>query len=327
MVTVAPNEVQKYLGVKPGIDMVIKHDGQIVGGIGITGMIEESIPLITMARLTIEAMLKYEIYREKTNLKNTQFEEFCDLLLSEEKKDEEKLVLKAKQLGYLTHIPRIAILFVIPDGFGNPEEVFHTIQGYGKIEKQDITFMVKQREIVLFKTLPFVKSDLFGGYKEYLDEFFTPLQTTFLKRQLPVYRYIGSMQTHMEYYKYAYRHCLWMKDMSYSHRLFYDYMTDYLTYLITLPEINGIYDSISGLLDREKKQQFVEIFSALKKNNYNLVVASKELHVHKNTLIFHLDKYRELYNMNPLANSRDRSFCDFFVSYLKRIRKGRGFES
>lgn len=321
MITVTPDEVRNYLGVKPGIDMLIRHNGEIMGGIGITGGIKESMPLITLARLTIESMLDYEIYKEKANLKHSQFEELCEMLINYEKQDESKLIMKAKQLNYLTHIPRIAILFIVPDGFGDPNEVFEIIQNYEKLESQDILFMQKRREIVLFKTLPFVKRDIFSGYQDYLDELLTPLQNIFLRRQLPVFRYIGSMQTHLEYYKFAYRHCLWMKDMGYNQRLFYDYMISYVMDLVPPTEINGIYDSISGLLEGDMKQNFVEIFSALGRTNYNMVAASRELHIHKNTLIFHLDKYRELYNMNPMQSSRDRSFCDLFVTFLKQYKK------
>ena len=42
------------------------------------------------------------------------------------------------------------------------------------------------------------------------------------------------------------------------------------------------------------------------------------LHVHKNTLVYRLDKIREILNMNPLAKNSDREFMECFYYYLLR---------
>ena len=43
-IVVYPEDVPKYLGVKNGVDMTIVHNNKIVGGIGVTGLPEVSIP-------------------------------------------------------------------------------------------------------------------------------------------------------------------------------------------------------------------------------------------------------------------------------------------
>ena len=61
-----------------------------------------------------------------------------------------------------------------------------------------------------------------------------------------------------------------------------------------------------------------EIMEALRMANFNLNDASKLLHVHKNTLIYRLDKIRETLNVDPLGNNNDREFVNGFYYYLKR---------
>ena len=63
---------------------------------------------------------------------------------------------------------------------------------------------------------------------------------------------------------------------------------------------------------------FKEIMEALRMANFNLNDASKLLHVHKNTLIYRLDKIRETLNVDPLGNNNDREFVNGFYYYLKR---------
>ena len=63
---------------------------------------------------------------------------------------------------------------------------------------------------------------------------------------------------------------------------------------------------------------YLETIGALIEKEYNLNNASDWLHVHKNTLVYRLDKIREILNMNPLAKNSDREFMECFYYYLLR---------
>ncbi len=63
---------------------------------------------------------------------------------------------------------------------------------------------------------------------------------------------------------------------------------------------------------------FMEIAGALIKTNYNLVTASKELFVHKNTLLYRYNKIKDTLNINPIESSADRFFLEAFYSFLRR---------
>ena len=65
-------------------------------------------------------------------------------------------------------------------------------------------------------------------------------------------------------------------------------------------------------------ENFKEIMEALRCANFNLNEAGKYMHVHKNTLVYRLDKIRETMNIDPIKNNADREFANNFYSYLKR---------
>lgn len=60
------------------------------------------------------------------------------------------------------------------------------------------------------------------------------------------------------------------------------------------------------------------MMGALIENEYNLNKASDWLHIHKNTLVYRLDKIRESLNMNPLSSNSDRELMECFYYYLLR---------
>ena len=64
-------------------------------------------------------------------------------------------------------------------------------------------------------------------------------------------------------------------------------------------------------------ESYGEIVGILERNNYNLVASSKELYIHKNTLIFRLNKIRDFLGLNPIQNAGDRAFMDFLSYYIE----------
>ncbi|HHU70997.1 MAG TPA: hypothetical protein GXZ21_03055 [Clostridiales bacterium] len=49
--------------------------------------------------------------------------------------------------------------------------------------------------------------------------------------------------------------------------------------------------------------------------------ASELLHIHRNTLVYRLNKIRDLMNVDPINNNSDREFLNGFYYYLKRKEK------
>ena len=121
----------------------------------------------------------------------------------------------------------------------------------------------------------------------------------------------------------GYEHCVWLKQ-NITHgesSYFYDDISRYFTSILPLTELQVAYYTIEKNLGEKFLESFKEIVEALREANYNLNEASKRMHVHKNTLVYRLDKIREALNVDPIGNNNDREFINNFYHYLKRKEK------
>lgn len=318
-IIVQPEDVKKYLGVKHGVDMTIWNNNKIVGGIGITGKPEEVMSIITIAKISLETMLDYEMFKEANTLRNNEWDEFCNLLLKSDSKDTSHLHQLAQRQLINTELPHFAVVFDLLDEDCDRKQILGIIQASSGFSNQDIAFINKRQEIVLFKTINYPRNRIFYEYKGYMQHFLLPIYEKLLKLQQSFQYYIGSMQDKPENYKFSYRHCVWLKDNEKPRCYFYDYMNEYLQSLIPTLELYGVFNSLGNLMTPSARQDFVEMITALNTCNYNLVESSQMLHVHKNTLIFHLNKIRDLFNINPIQNGEDRAFTDSLCRYLKYL--------
>ena len=132
--------------------------------------------------------------------------------------------------------------------------------------------------------------------------------------------YIGPLQNDIMYYRQAYNYCMWMqknirKDGSFY---FYDYAVRYLESMATPTESHTLFLMLKQKLGKKFTDNYLEMMGALIENEYNLNKASDWLHIHKNTLVYRLDKIRESLNMNPLSSNSDRELMECFYYYLLR---------
>ena len=99
---------------------------------------------------------------------------------------------------------------------------------------------------------------------------------------------------------------------------FYDYIVNYLESMASMSEFNTVFLMLKQELGQKFIDNYLETIGALIENEYNLNKTSDRLHVHKNTLVYRLDKIREVLNMNPLSQNSNREFMECFYYYLLR---------
>lgn len=316
-IVVNPEDVKKYLGVKNGVDMTIFHNGNIVGGIGVTGIPEEVTPVLTVAKIAFEAMLEYEMIKERDILKDNEWNEFCSLLLRSNPQDANRLNQLAQQQNLNPSIPRFGIVFDLLETKSDRKLLLKATKNSPGFTSQDIAFISRNQELVIFKSLKSPNDQIFYTYQEQIRNFLLPVYDKFLKNQDSFQFYVGSMQQHLINYKFSYNHCIWLKEQNKTRCFFYDHINEYTKYLTPRLDLYGTFDSIGEMMNSNDKQQLIDTTLALNASNYNLVKASQILHIHKNTLILRLNKIKDLYNINPIQNNDDRVFLDYLCYYLK----------
>lgn len=313
MIVVRPEELNNYLGAKPGIDVPIIIEGETIGALGITGIAEEVRPIVTVVKMTIESMLEYEILKEKTNKKNSEREAFFSLLLSERMGKSDQLINMAHRLGYSPDVMRVAIVFIIE---GANSTTVSQIMESEKFTNQDFAFLNKESEVVVFHRLKEKPEQLLSTYRQSVKEFLEPICREFSRYKIGYKYYIGSMQNNLNNYFFAYAHCGWLSDNDFAGEFFYNHIEDYVKDQIPILELSGIYQAVLSLFENDMVENYAGIVSVLERNNYNLVSSSKELFLHKNTLIFRLNKIRDFMDLNPIQNADDRAFMDYLSFYI-----------
>ena len=132
--------------------------------------------------------------------------------------------------------------------------------------------------------------------------------------------YAGPMQNDYMQYRQSYLYCMWMQKniRGGGIQYFYDYIVKYLESMAPLSEFHTVFLMLKRKLGKKAIAGFMETMEALIEKDYSLTKAGEYLHVHKNTLVYRLNKIREQLNMNPLSSNTDREFMECFYYYLKR---------
>lgn len=312
---------QQMIGTKPGVNLPLMHGNRMIGVIGVTGDPEEVHPIAMIVRMSMETMLEYEYQQEQISKRQTQKEQFVYELINEASFDSVKIRNQAEILGYQEKQVRIPILIHLAADAGLGE-ILKAIKADSLHTSQDISFVTREEEILIFKCLP-AKKDYMADYKYLIGEYLHPFMMRARETGMDYRFYIGSIQDQFRYYAGAYKHCCWLKEniTSKSRGLFfYDYVDTYMKSITPELEYYRIFNCIEKSMNTKDKALYLETMEALKKSNYNMVTASKDLFVHKNTLAFRFDKIKNRFDMNPVRNAKDREFMEYLLYFLTNMR-------
>ncbi|TCT12222.1 carbohydrate diacid regulator [Natranaerovirga pectinivora] len=313
-------EEEKYLGTKLGVNLFIDYKGKHVGVIGISGAPESVQVFAEMLKTFIEAMLEYEVHMEGERRKRDKSEQFLYYLLFAENVDVTELHSMADDLGINKDILRVCII-VKNDSELSPKKIIQTITDSKGYSHQDIITVARNNDIILYKTINMKKKEAIKNYKYFMEEFINEILTqgsikTFEKK---ISFYIGSLQEDIGKYRGSYIHAqhMTMKIKNKSGTYYFnDYIGDYYRDIVTLKVYNDIYSVYDTVFTKEEKKQITETVETLKKNNYNIVNSSKDLFVHRNTLLFRINKLKDILNIDPIANAADREFLNELAYYF-----------
>ncbi|QYJ77732.1 sugar diacid recognition domain-containing protein [Shewanella acanthi] len=136
-------------GVKPGINLPLHYQGQIIGVIGITGSPSELTHYGELLKMTAEMIVEQANQQDKQQWENRQREEFI-LQLIKAQTDDEQLQRWAKQLDIDIHLPRVAAIIEVSETpnlgvkhFSNPVTGLANAASDHKQTKSDANFSDK----------------------------------------------------------------------------------------------------------------------------------------------------------------------------------------
>ena len=318
---------KEFPGVLPGINMAVTHQGRKEGVIGVTGDPDAIRDVALITRLALETMLRYEKQQEEIRLRRNRKEHFLNILTQKEYADSSELRGIARQLALdesLVRVPIVVRLFGADHSdkdLPNPEEALLELR-HGKGHwVQDFSAVMDETHLVVFKTVKVDGRRNFVAYREELDDYLSHIRAWLRKQGARAVFYVGSLQNAFTQYYYAYRHCKWLE----SHLrepdgivFFSDYVREYFRTLIPRQELQKAFLIYAQEMPEDTRKQFTEMMRAFEETNYNLSESAAKLFIHKNTLIYRYNKFKDMLGVDPLERSMDRGFMELLYMYLAK---------
>ncbi len=312
-----------FQGGRSGINMALIYKKHKLGVVGVSGEPEEIRSMALLIKMALETMLEYEMQSKMNYQKQSLRTRFVDGLLYQEEPDAEgELSAVSEQLGIIPTLLRIPILICF-ENQADGEKLLELLRKKNLFRLQDICAVTRNNSIIIFKSFR-EQENVFEQYKLLLQEPLEALTEFFSEAGVSCRFFIGSFQREYRYYGKSFYHCGWLKkycrDSEETIHYFYDHVGDYMRDVMPMIELNRIYEVLCGRLDEETKNSMIEMITVLHRNNYNLNESSRELFIHKNTLIFRYNKVKNLFHINPIQSMPDREFLSWLVLYLRKNR-------
>ena len=307
-------------GIMPGVNMVIFVNHQREGVVGLTGDPREVMPIAKIVKMSVEVMLEYELYKYERLRKYNLREQLMHLLLYSEQISRDALDPYTSALRLKEDAVRIPILLECGDKQKREKILNGLLEENRQSGGQTLIDTTREESIMLFKSLQCADSMLMQQYRFILEEYLRPYMEYAESHGVKLTAYVGPMQNDFMQYRQSYLYCLWLQKNipGGGIRHFYDYIVKYLESVAPMSEFHAIFLMIKKKLGPKVIAGFLETMEALIEKDYSLSKAGEYLHVHKNTIVYRLNKIREVLNINPLSSNTDREFMECFYYYLKR---------
>lgn len=317
-------EDQLYLGTKPGVNLFIDYKNRHVGVICVTGNPENVHSFANLVKTSMEAMLEYEIQMQNERKMKDKTEQFLYYLLFDEASDEGIAANMAEKLDVDQAMTRVCMVIKWDPALKSHRILDGLLKAQGH-SHHDLLTTARNEDIILLKSLGADPGEAIRDYKEkiegYVESFLSDLPEGCSRENFRFY--VGSLQNRFLHYRKSFLHAqelsLQVKEKQ-GICYFNDHVLNYYRSLANIKAYNEVFNAYEGLLSEEEKKQMVEIVEALRNNNYNIVYSAKELFIHRNTMLFRLNKLKEILNLDPVQKAEDREFFNELAYYFKNKR-------
>lgn len=318
VVEIYPDELERFPGALPGLNWPIILDSQIVGVVGISGNPEEVRNSAKLVKMVTELILERENLLEGFRSSLQLKEQFVHLLLADRWQDNCAQVKSTAQLLRFTlELPRMAIVanirFLLDAAcsqFGTNDLVMartreilvQRLEVSNLFGEQDLFVFVEDKCIV-FKHLP--QDTPTAVLEQWSQHFRDLLNSDYRQARIPLG--VGSLTDLPEQLQASYNEAMFASRQAASHSAArgcigdFDILTAYLfsdgpsaAECLAFQKLRGIIEAKLGL-----KYEMPATINMLLEHNLNVSSTAKALFIHRNTLVFRLEKLQELTGLCP----------------------------
>ncbi len=327
IVEIHQNELALYPGALPGLNMPIILNEQIIGVVGISGDPDDVRDTAKMVKMVTELILEREILREEFRSQSQLQEHFATLLLSDQASaNYDKLSQTAKILQYHLELPRTVLAADV-----NPilEQAFHDFGLNGlvsvrtkesllqllinspTITAQDLPVFVENKLIIL-KHFPAGTSEVVQ--RQWEESLYELLHSN--SNQAPLCIGLGSLTQDYTELNQSYQEALFsLQSCTATNPVsaIYDFdtLTAYLIAKIRNTEACQPLDGTKAKLQNgfSRKYDMKNTVVCLLNNHLNITSTAKALFIHRNTLLFRLEKLKEATGLDPCRYLNHAILC------------------
>lgn len=295
---------------KPGINMPLFFNNEIIGVVGVTGNPEEINIIADMVKMITEILVERELDIDKKIFKQTTLNNYIYKIISKENGGYVNTInIWAEKNNYSFNIDRAVCLMKFEknenwDMYKASELIINKMQYLKYFYKEDIVSYFGNRQFIIIKSFnEKEKTDK----KSALKNFFTSLQKEIDKMNLNFLAVCGSIVNGLDNLPESYEQADFLLNYtSYKNGAVY-FIEDYvLEFLILNNEKNSkmILKNTLNIINRSPL--YKETITAMSKYDMNINKACKKLSMHRNTIIYRMKKIKEVLGLDPVNNHKDR---------------------
>jgi carbohydrate diacid regulator len=292
-----------YEGAKPGINLPVTFDDEIVAVIGITGEYDVIKKFSDVIVKMTEILIKEFYFRDQKEMKQENIRYIVELIIND--LESPKAILKKAQLLniHLEHINKVAVMKL--------ENIEHKYSNMRRLIQDSIKHRLSEHELVV---------NYQGDFILLLDQTDAHKLNNIMNYVTSKYSialsvgYSNSIDSFDKVY-HGYLNAQRIADLAHKiGRFELVTLSDFDLELILLDVDKAIQETfiekVFHKVDQDTLEQWHEMLMSFAKNNGSINATSEELFIHKNTLQYRLKKIKEVTGYDP------RNLRDFTVLYL-----------
>ncbi|MED3946925.1 sugar diacid recognition domain-containing protein [Priestia aryabhattai] len=300
---ITQQEADTLRGAKPGVNLPIFFNGEIVGVVGLTGLPEQIRNYGKLVRMAAEMIFQEMILIEEIQWDERLKEELVHQLLQQEEPLDSLFFERANRFNINLYLPRMALIIKAE----NRHEVMKVVKKY--IANNDLYAMLPDGVVLL-------KSIEAGSASSYAEQLEKQLRASDCLYKLSA----GSVQADFKGLHVSYQQA---KDtLSVGSKLhqeadFYCYSDYQIPVLLRqragFQENHDLLQYYEKLKEYDKKKELIETLTIYIEENGEGSTAAKKLFIHRNTLSYRLDKIQDITGKDP---RKVKDLLELYVAML-----------
>lgn len=290
-------------GAKPGVNLPIFFNGEIVGVVGLTGLPEQIRNYGELVRMAAEMIFQEMILIEEIQWDERLKEEVVHQLLRQEEPLDSLFFDRANRFDINLYLPRVALI-VTAD---NRHKAMKLVKKY--ITNNDLYAMLSDGVVIL-------KSTEAGSASSYAEQLEKQLRASGMVCKLAA----GSVQPDFKGLRVSYQQAkdtLAVGSKLHPEVSFYCYSDFQIPVLLRqragFQENHNLFDHYEKLKEYDKKKELIETLTVYIEENGEGSTAAKKLFIHRNTLSYRLDKIQSITGKDP---RKVKDLLELYVALL-----------